>query len=118
MATHPAHGRRLPPGRVDFSIRPRLREGLERAEDFAVMDLMEAEHGAIYPMQDRIDAASAVGGGEPAAAVEEFADALAAHAGTAREETLGALSEPVRTTFLDRFEPRYAAARHRSATAA
>ncbi|MFI2411855.1 hemerythrin domain-containing protein [Streptomyces sp. NPDC018947] len=150
----------------DEAIWPQLRERLERAEDVAVMDLMEAEHGAIDPMQDRIDAAFAVGGGELAAAVEEFADALAAHMeheeeralplvethlgpegwarysqymltsqglpeagaylawlldgapGAAREKTLGVLPEPVRTMFLDRFEPQYAAAGHWSATAA
>jgi hypothetical protein len=63
----------------DEAIWPQLRERLERAEDLAVMDLMEEEHGAIDPMQDRVDAAIAAGGRGLPAAVEEFADALTAH---------------------------------------
>lgn len=63
----------------DEAIWPALRAKLTRPEDTAVLDMMEAEHGLIDPLQARIDAAFAAGGEGLTAAVEEFATALTTH---------------------------------------
>ncbi|MEK8169271.1 hemerythrin domain-containing protein [Streptomyces sp. M19] len=63
----------------DEAVWPPLRELLSQPEDLAVLDLMEKEHGAIDPMQERIDAAFEAGGPELEALVKEFTEALATH---------------------------------------
>ncbi|MDT0346422.1 hemerythrin domain-containing protein [Streptomyces litchfieldiae] len=63
----------------DEAVWPQLREKLTAPEDIAVLDLMEAEHGQIDPLQERIDAAFETGGPELEAAVKEFTTSIAAH---------------------------------------
>jgi iron-sulfur cluster repair protein YtfE (RIC family) len=63
----------------DECIWPPLREKLDRPGDQAVMDLMEAEHGRIDPLLDRVDAALDGPGTGLAATVDELAESLAAH---------------------------------------
>lgn len=63
----------------DEAIWPQLREKLADAEDIATLDLMEAEHGQIDPLQARVDSALETGGQELELAVKEFATSLATH---------------------------------------
>lgn len=72
----------------DEALWPPLRERLQGTEEIAVLDLMEAEHGAIDPMQARIDAVFTTGGPELRDAVEEFAASLTAHMEHEEEQAL------------------------------
>ncbi|MFD3505798.1 hemerythrin domain-containing protein [Streptomyces sp. NPDC058676] len=72
----------------DEAIWPPLREALAGSAEIAVLDLMETEHAAIDPLQDRIDAAFDEGGPQLAELVEEFTALLATHMDHEEEQAL------------------------------
>lgn len=63
----------------DEAIWPQLREKATGREEAAVLDMMEAEHGLIDPLLERIDELLASGSPELTAVVEEAARALIGH---------------------------------------
>ena len=63
----------------DEAVWPQLREKVTAPGELATLDLMEAEHGQIDPLQARVDAAFTTGGAELQSAVKEFAASLALH---------------------------------------
>ncbi|MEU6209595.1 hemerythrin domain-containing protein [Streptomyces sp. NPDC089922] len=63
----------------DEAIWPQLREKATAPDEAAVLDMMEAEHGRIDPLLERIDALLDSGSPELTAAVEEAARALIGH---------------------------------------
>lgn len=79
----------------DEALWPPLREALaDRADDLALLDDMEAEHAAIDPLVDAIDAAAAEGEGEKLAElVNSLITELTAHLKHEEDEALPLIQE-------------------------